>query len=81
MFEFLAAPLADYLHDQVGRRFIYTSLVEAFFTQMKLAAFGALCVSFPIIAGQIWAFVAPGLYKNERQRLPAVPGRRRRSCS
>jgi sec-independent protein translocase protein TatC len=67
MFDFLAAPLADYLHDQVGRRFIYTSLVEAFFTQMKLAAFGALCVSFPIIAGQIWAFVAPGLYKNERR--------------
>jgi len=67
MFDFLAAPLADYFHDQEGRRFIYTSLFEAFFTQMKLAAFGALCVAFPIIAGQIWAFVAPGLYKNERQ--------------
>jgi sec-independent protein translocase protein TatC len=67
VFDFLAAPLADYFHDQVGRRFIYTSLVEPFFTQVKLAAFGALCVSFPIVAGQIWAFVAPGLYKNERQ--------------
>ena len=67
MFDFLAAPLADYFHDQVGRRFIYTSLVEPFFTQVKLAAFGALCVSFPIVAGQLWAFVAPGLYKNERQ--------------
>lgn len=67
MFNFLAEPLADYFHDQVGRRFIYTSLFEAFFTQVKLAAFGALCVSFPIIAGQIWAFVAPGLYKNERR--------------
>jgi sec-independent protein translocase protein TatC len=66
MFNFLAEPLADYFHDQVGRRFIYTSLFEAFFTQVKLAAFGALCVSFPIIAGQIYAFVAPGLYKNER---------------
>jgi sec-independent protein translocase protein TatC len=67
MFNFLAEPLADYFQNQVGRRFIYTSLFEAFFTEMKLAAFGALCVSFPILAGQIWAFVAPGLYKNERR--------------
>jgi sec-independent protein translocase protein TatC len=67
MFNFLAEPLADYFQDQVGRRFIYTSLFEAFFTEMKLAAFGALCVAFPLIAGQIWAFVAPGLYKNERR--------------
>ncbi len=67
MFNFLAAPLAEYFHDAEGRRFIYTDLTEPFFTNMKLAAFGALCVSFPIVAGQIWAFVAPGLYKNERQ--------------
>ncbi|HJT12017.1 MAG TPA: twin-arginine translocase subunit TatC [Dongiaceae bacterium] len=67
MFNFLAAPLAEYFHDVEGRRFIYTDLTEPFFTNMKLAAFGALCVSFPIVAGQIWAFVAPGLYKNERQ--------------
>jgi sec-independent protein translocase protein TatC len=67
MFNFLAAPLAEYFHDAAGRRFIYTDLTEPFFTNMKLAAFGALCVSFPIVAGQIWAFVAPGLYKNERQ--------------
>jgi sec-independent protein translocase protein TatC len=67
LFDFLAAPLADYFQDQAGRRFIYTSLVEPFFTQVKLAAFGALCVSFPLVAGQIWAFVAPGLYRNERQ--------------
>jgi sec-independent protein translocase protein TatC len=67
LFDFLAAPLADYFQDQEGRRFIYTSLVEPFFTQVKLAAFGALCVSFPLVAGQIWAFVAPGLYRNERQ--------------
>jgi len=67
MFNFLAAPMADFFHDQHGRRFIYTDLAEPFFTQMKLAAFGALCVSFPIVAAQIWAFAAPGLYKNERQ--------------
>lgn len=67
MFNFLAAPLADYFDEETGRRFIYTDLTEPFFTNVKLAAFGALCVSFPIVAGQIWAFVAPGLYKNERQ--------------
>jgi sec-independent protein translocase protein TatC len=66
MFNFLAAPLAEYFHDAAGRRFIYTDLTEPFFTNVKLAAFGALCISFPIIAAQIYAFVAPGLYKNER---------------
>jgi sec-independent protein translocase protein TatC len=67
MFNFLAAPLAEFFHDASGRRFIYTDLTEPFFTNVKLAAFGALCISFPIIAGQIYAFVAPGLYRNERQ--------------
>ena len=46
---------------------IYTAPHEYFFTQMKLALFGAVCLSFPIIANQIYKFVAPGLYKNERQ--------------
>lgn len=67
MFNFLATPLADHFKDMAGRRFIYTDLTEPFFTNVKLAAFGALCISFPVVAGQIWAFVAPGLYKNERQ--------------
>lgn len=67
MFNFLAAPLAEYFSDAAGRRFIYTDLTEPFFTNVKLGAFGALCVSFPIVAAQLWAFVAPGLYRNERQ--------------
>lgn len=46
---------------------IYTAPHEFFFTQMKLALFGAICLSFPVMAGQIYKFVAPGLYKNERQ--------------
>jgi sec-independent protein translocase protein TatC len=46
--------------------FIYTEPPEYFFTQMKLAMFGAFFLAFPIIAGQIYMFVAPGLYKNER---------------
>src|SRR4249920_2179275 len=46
---------------------IYTAPQEFLFTQMKLALFGAFCISFPIIANQIYKFVAPGLYKNERR--------------
>ncbi|MDP3692184.1 twin-arginine translocase subunit TatC [Bradyrhizobium sp.] len=47
-------------------KFIYTALLEYFLTQLKLAMFGAAFISFPIIAGQIYMFVAPGLYKHER---------------
>jgi sec-independent protein translocase protein TatC len=46
---------------------IYTAPQEFLFTQMKLALFGAVCISFPIIAIQVYKFVAPGLYKNERK--------------
>ncbi|KQU75898.1 twin-arginine translocase subunit TatC [Aminobacter aganoensis] len=45
---------------------IYTAPQEFFFTQIKLAMFGGLVIAFPIIASQIYKFVAPGLYKNER---------------
>jgi sec-independent protein translocase protein TatC len=46
---------------------IYTAPQEFLFTQMKLALFGAFCISFPIVAAQLYKFVAPGLYKNERK--------------
>ena len=46
---------------------IYTAPHEFFFTKLKLALFGAVFLAFPIIAFQIYKFVAPGLYKNERQ--------------
>ncbi len=45
---------------------IYTAPQEFFFTQIKVAMFGALVIAFPVIASQIYRFVAPGLYKNER---------------
>ena len=48
-------------------KFIYTALLEYFITQLKLAMFGAGFISFPIVAAQIYKFVAPGLYRNERQ--------------
>ena len=46
---------------------IYTAPQEFFFTQVKLAMFGAIFIAFPVIASQIYMFVAPGLYRNERQ--------------
>lgn len=68
IFNFLAQPLADLLMEQTGQqRFIYTDLTEVFFTQVKVAFFGAFCLGFPIFASQIWMFVAPGLYKHERK--------------
>jgi sec-independent protein translocase protein TatC len=48
-------------------KFIYTALLEYFITQLKLALFGAGFISFPIVATQIYKFVAPGLYKHEKQ--------------
>ena len=49
-----------------GTNMIYTAPQEFFFTQMNVALFGALFLGFPFIASQIYAFVAPGLYKKER---------------
>ena len=46
--------------------FVFTGPLEFFFTKMKLAAFGAVIVSFPMLAFQMYRFVAPGLYKRER---------------
>ncbi len=48
-------------------RLIYTNIFEAFFVELKVAFFAALMVSFPVIANQIWRFVAPGLYSTEKR--------------
>ncbi|MBT3789644.1 MAG: twin-arginine translocase subunit TatC [Alphaproteobacteria bacterium] len=66
MFDFLVEPLAGIWEGEADRRMIYTALHEKFFTNIKVAFFAAAFISFPIIAGQIWMFVAPGLYKNEK---------------
>jgi sec-independent protein translocase protein TatC len=47
-------------------KFIYTGLLEYFVVQLKVAMFGAAFISFPVIAAQIYMFVAPGLYRHER---------------
>ena len=67
LFAFLAYPLVNLLDTDNGQGFIYTALQEAFFTELKIALFFALFFSFPLIAIQIWKFIAPGLYKNEKK--------------
>lgn len=67
IYNFLVRPLADIFHGEEGRRLIYTGLAEGFFTKVKVAFYAGLFFAFPLIAMQIWKFVAPGLYKNERR--------------
>ncbi len=67
IYAFLVQPLADILAGQEGRRMIFTGLTEAFFTYIKVAFWAGCFLSFPIIANQIWMFVAPGLYKHEKR--------------
>ena len=69
IFQFLVAPLAEITEGQEGRRLIYTALHEAFFTYIKVGFFFAACVSFPIVSIQLWLFIAPGLYRHEKQAL------------
>ncbi len=71
IYSFLAEPLATILEERSGqnRHLIYTALYEAFFTYLQVALFAAAFVSFPIVASQIWMFVAPGLYRSEKRAL------------
>ena len=68
IFNFLAAPLADLLVAHVQKpELIYTGLQQGFFTQVRISVFGGLLLSFPVISYQMWRFVAPGLYKQEKR--------------
>lgn len=66
VYNFLQAPLAEEILEN-GGRMIFTALHEGFFTQVKVAFFISICVSLPIFLIQIWRFVAPGLYNNEKK--------------
>lgn len=68
IYAFLASPLMEALADRGQDRtpMIYTALWEGFFTQIKVGLYAGLMLSFPFIAFQIWMFVAPGLYRRER---------------
>jgi sec-independent protein translocase protein TatC len=67
IFNFLVEPLAQLWEGQQSRRLIYTALQEKFFTDIKIAFFAGAFISFPMVSNQIWLFVAPGLYKNEKR--------------
>ncbi|HEV2568523.1 twin-arginine translocase subunit TatC [Sphingomonas sp.] len=65
IFAFLVQPLL-----RAGQnRIIYTDVFEAFFVDVKVAFFAAIMAAFPVLASQLWKFVAPGLYRNEKQAL------------
>lgn len=66
IYGFLVAPLADAMGEGSTNRLISTGLTEVFFTYMKVAFFAGTFLTFPILLAQIWMFIAPGLYKNER---------------
>lgn len=66
IFSFLVRPLTGAFPPGQGK-LIYTKLYEAFFVEVKIAMFAAFFVSFPVIANQIWQFVAPGLYAKEKK--------------
>jgi sec-independent protein translocase protein TatC len=65
IFSILVQPLVAAGQDRV----IFTQVFEAFFVQIKVAFFAAMMLSFPVIANQLWQFVAPGLYRNEKRAL------------
>ena len=70
IYSFLVEPYAEAVKDdEVNRRLIFTALHETFITYLKVAFFTAMFVSSPIILTQIWKFIAPGLYKNEKRAL------------
>jgi len=65
IFAFLVQPLV-----RAGQgKIIYTQIFEAFFVEIKVAFFAAVMLAFPVIANQLWQFVAPGLYRSEKQAL------------
>ena len=65
IFAFLLQPLKAAGQSTV----IYTKLFDAFFVQVKIAFFASMMISFPVIANQLWQFVAPGLYRQEKRAL------------
>ena len=70
IYSFLAAPLAHALEARGEKpELIYTALYEVFFTYIQVALFAGLFISFPVIATQLWMFIAPGLYKKEKKAM------------
>jgi len=66
VYSFLTEPLAAALRSEPGRHMIATGLTETFFVYVKVGMFAGLCLAFPVIAAQAWMFIAPGLYRHEK---------------
>ena len=69
IFDLLLYPYEKAAGEIEDLKLIYTAPHEFFFTQLKLSLFGGLFVAFPYIAAQIYGFIAPGLYQQERRTL------------
>ncbi|MBM4276717.1 MAG: twin-arginine translocase subunit TatC [Deltaproteobacteria bacterium] len=65
LFDILSKPLLEMMPS--GSSLIFTSVAEAFFTYMKVAFIAGIILASPFVLFQIWAFVAPGLYRNEKR--------------
>lgn len=69
IYGFLVRPLANAMGPHDSQRLIYTNLTEAFFTYLKVAMFAGCFLTFPILAHQLWMFIAPGLYTREKKTI------------
>jgi len=70
IYGFLVQPYSDAINENnLDRRLIFTALHEAFITYLKVAFFASFFITSPIFLTQIWKFVAPGLYNNEKKAL------------
>lgn len=67
IYDILLYPYKQAVGGDTRIEMIYTAPQEFFFTQLKLSLFGSVFLAFPVLASQVYMFVAPGLYKNERQ--------------
>ena len=67
IYRFLVKPYSDaIIENNLDRKLIFTALHEAFLTYLKVAFFSALFLTSPVFLTQIWKFIAPGLYQNEK---------------
>jgi sec-independent protein translocase protein TatC len=70
IYGFLVQPYADAVQSDIeNRRLIFTALQEAFLTYLKVSFFVAIFFTSPVLLMQVWKFIAPGLYKNEKKAL------------
>ena len=67
LYGFLIEPLYELMKEKPNARMIFTGLPEQFLTQIKISFFTALAISTPVLLLQVWKFVAPGLYKDEKR--------------